>query len=33
MDAVEVNPILDVRSQSARLASDLVVSGLGQRIL
>lgn len=33
MDVVEVNPILDIRNQSARLASDLVASGLGQRIL
>jgi arginase len=32
MDIVEVNPILDIRNQSARLASDLVASGLGQRI-
>ena len=33
MDVVEVNPILDIRNQSARLASDLVASALGQRIL
>lgn len=33
MDVVEVNPILDIRNQSAQLASDLVASGLGQRIL
>lgn len=33
MDVVEVNPILDIRSWSARLASDRVASGLGQRIL
>ncbi len=33
MDVVELNPILDVRNKSARLASDLVASGLGQRIL
>jgi arginase len=33
MDVVEVNPILDIRNQSARLASDLVASGLGQKIL
>jgi len=33
MDVVEVNPILDIKNQSARLASELVASGLGQRIL
>jgi arginase len=33
MDVVELNPILDIRNQSARLATELVASGLGQRIL
>jgi arginase len=33
LDVVELNPILDIRNQSARLARDLVASGLGQRIL
>lgn len=33
MDVVEINPILDMRHQSARLASDLVASSFGQRIL
>jgi arginase len=33
MDVVEINPILDIRNQSAQLASDLVASVMGQRIL
>lgn len=33
MDVVELNPILDSRNQSAGLASELVASALGQRIL
>jgi len=33
LDVVELNPILDIRNQSARLTRDLVASGLGQRIL
>lgn len=33
MDVVEVNPILDVHNQTARLATELVASALGRRIL
>lgn len=33
VDVVEVNPILDVHNQTARLATELVASALGRRIL
>ncbi len=33
MDVVEINPMLDVRNQTAITAVDLVLSALGQRIL
>ncbi|HZT96865.1 MAG TPA: arginase [Chloroflexota bacterium] len=33
MDVVEVNPILDSRNQTARMAVDFVLSALGKRIL
>lgn len=32
MDMVEVNPILDVQNQTARLAMDLILTSLGKRI-
>ncbi len=32
LDMVEVNPILDVRNQTAELASELILSALGKRI-
>ena len=33
LDMVEVNPILDVRNQTAQLGTELVLSALGQEIL
>jgi arginase len=33
MDVVEVNPILDEHNRTARLATELVASALGKRIL
>ena len=33
LDMVEVNPILDVRNQTAQLGTELVLSALGQKIL
>ena len=33
LDLVEINPILDIRNQTAELGTGLVLSGLGQRIL
>ena len=33
MDLVEINPMLDVRNQTAHTAVDLIVSALGQSIL
>ena len=33
MDLVEVNPVLDVRNQTAVLGAELVVSALGQKII
>ncbi|MFB6359908.1 MAG: arginase family protein, partial [Halobacteriales archaeon] len=33
MDLVEVNPILDSRNETARLAVELAASALGKRIL
>ena len=33
LEIVEVNPVLDVRNQTAELAAELVASGLGKRIL
>ena len=33
LDVVEVNPMLDVRNQTAQTAVDLILSALGQRIL
>src|SRR5690606_13263454 len=33
MDVVEINPMLDVRNQTAHTAVDLIVSALGQSIL
>jgi len=33
LEIVEVNPILDLRNQTAELAAELVASGLGKRIL
>jgi arginase len=32
MDMVEVNPILDIQNETARLASDLILTALGKRI-
>lgn len=32
MDMVEVNPILDIQNQTARLAMDLILTALGKRI-
>lgn len=33
LDVVEVNPMLDIRNQTAQTAVDLILSALGQRIL
>jgi len=33
MDVVEINPILDAQNRTARLATELVASALGKRIL
>jgi arginase len=33
MEAVEVNPVIDERNRTADLAVELVLSGLGKRIL
>jgi len=32
MDVTEINPVLDERNQTARLAVDLVLSALGKRV-
>ena len=33
MDIVEVNPVLDERNRTAELATELILSALGKRIL
>jgi arginase family enzyme len=33
MDVAEVNPILDVRNTSALLATEIIASSMGMRIL
>ena len=33
LDLVEVNPVLDERNRTAELATELVLSALGKRIL
>jgi arginase len=33
MDLVEVNPVLDERNRTAELATELILSALGKRIL
>jgi len=32
MDVTEINPVLDERNQTARLAVDLTLSALGKRV-
>ncbi|HHL70944.1 MAG TPA: arginase, partial [Bacteroidetes bacterium] len=33
LEVVEVNPVLDIRNETAEIAVDLVLSALGKRIL
>jgi arginase len=33
MDAVEVNPVIDVHNRTATLAVELILSAMGKRIL